>query len=191
MPVGFAAAVALSAMAVGQYLAAWTGLPPLITAAGSIVLLSLAHSFGTKESSRLQNILTALKLMVVLALGLATCTVLFRHFCAYLHAPKLEAESPGEFNSLVDEEAPKEEPAWWMSAVPTLSFTGPTLFGGDEATAAVGGSKSEGEGEGERETAGKEEEDGEHVVDRSADDVDERETLRRRHEHGRRHAAVL
>jgi len=58
-------------MAVGHYLAAWTSWPPVFTAAGSIVLLSLAHSFGTKESSRLQNGLTALKLLVVLALGLA------------------------------------------------------------------------------------------------------------------------
>ena len=71
LTVGFAAAVALSAMAVGHYLAAWTSWPPVFTAAGSIVLLSLAHSFGTKESSRLQNGLTALKLLVVLALGLA------------------------------------------------------------------------------------------------------------------------
>jgi APA family basic amino acid/polyamine antiporter len=71
LTVGFAAAVALSAMAVGHYLEAWTSFPPVFTAAGSIVLLSLAHSFGTKESSRLQNGLTALKLLVVLALGLA------------------------------------------------------------------------------------------------------------------------
>jgi APA family basic amino acid/polyamine antiporter len=71
LTVGFAAAVALSAMAVGQYLAAWTGWHPLCTAAASIVLLSLAHSFGTKESSTLQNVLTAIKLLVVLALGLA------------------------------------------------------------------------------------------------------------------------
>lgn len=71
LTVGFAAAVALSAMAVGHYLEAWTGWSPVFTAAGSIILLSLAHSFGTKESSRLQNGLTVLKLLVVLALGLA------------------------------------------------------------------------------------------------------------------------
>ena len=71
LTVGFAAAVALSAMAVGQYLAAWTGWPPLGTAAGSIVLLSLAHSYGTRQSSRLQNGLTALKVLLVVALGLA------------------------------------------------------------------------------------------------------------------------
>ncbi|MBC6996178.1 APC family permease [Neolewinella lacunae] len=71
LTVGFAAAVALSAMAVGHYLAAWTGWPPMLTAAGSIVLLSLAHSLGTRQSSRLQNVLTGLKLLVVLALGVA------------------------------------------------------------------------------------------------------------------------
>lgn len=71
LTVGFAAAVALSAFAVGHYLAGWTGWPPTVTAAGSIVLLSLAHSLGTRQSSRLQNGLTAVKLLVVLGLGLA------------------------------------------------------------------------------------------------------------------------
>lgn len=75
LSVGFAAAVALSAMAVGHYLAAWTGLSPVVTAAASIVLLSLAHSFGTKESSTLQNGLTAVKLLLVLALGVAACVL--------------------------------------------------------------------------------------------------------------------
>lgn len=82
LTVGFAAAVALSAMAVGQYLAAWTGWPPLVTAAGSIILLSLAHSLGTRESSRLQNGLTAVKLLLVLLLGLAG---------AFLPAPQTAA----------------------------------------------------------------------------------------------------
>ena len=71
LTVGFAAAVALSAMAVGHYLSAWTGWSPVVTAAASIVLLSLAHSFGTKQSSALQNGLTGVKLFLVLALGIA------------------------------------------------------------------------------------------------------------------------
>jgi len=92
----------------------------------------------------------------VLALGLATCTVLFRHFCAYLHAPKVEIETPNEFDTMVDEEAPKEEPAWWMPTVPTLSFAVPTLFGGDESVSADGVKKDEvkGEGKGEGECEG-------------------------------------
>ena len=71
LTVGFAAAVALSAMAVGHYLASFTGWPPVVTAAGSILLLSLAHSLGTRDSSRIQNALTVVKLLVVLGLGLA------------------------------------------------------------------------------------------------------------------------
>ncbi len=71
LTVGFAAAVALSAMAVGHYLSAWTGWSPMLTAAGSIIILSLAHSFGTRQSSTLQNSLTAIKLLLVLALGVA------------------------------------------------------------------------------------------------------------------------
>ena len=71
LTVGFAAAVALSAMAVGSYLGGWLGCSPVWTAAASIVVLSAAHCLGTRQSSWLQNTLTALKLLVVLGLGLA------------------------------------------------------------------------------------------------------------------------
>ena len=71
LTVGFAAAVALSAMAVGSYLATWTGWSPSLIAVGSIIGLSLAHSFGTKQSKWLQNGLTGLKLLVVFGLGAA------------------------------------------------------------------------------------------------------------------------
>ena len=71
LTVGFAAAVALSAMAVGSYLAAWTGWTPSLIAVVSIVGLSLAHSFGTRQSKWIQNGLTGLKLLVVFGLGAA------------------------------------------------------------------------------------------------------------------------
>lgn len=71
LTVGFAAAVALSAMAVGHYLESLIGWSPVYTATASIVLLSLAHSLGTHGSSRLQNLLTAIKFVLVLGLGLA------------------------------------------------------------------------------------------------------------------------
>ncbi|OAV46308.1 amino acid permease [Lewinella sp. 4G2] len=73
--VGFAAAVALSAVAVGHYLEAILGWPPVGTAAAAIILLSALHSLGNRGSSRIQNSLTALKLLVVLGLGLA-CALL-------------------------------------------------------------------------------------------------------------------
>lgn len=68
LSVGFAAAVALAAMAVGAYLAELTGCPPVATAVGSIVLLSAAHSFSLRHSSRLQNGLTLAKLLLVVGL---------------------------------------------------------------------------------------------------------------------------
>lgn len=71
LSVGFAAAVALSAMAVGQYMAFLTAWPPLTTAFACIVLLSLAHSWSLRHSSHLQNGLTALKLLLVCLLLLA------------------------------------------------------------------------------------------------------------------------
>lgn len=71
LSVGFAAAVALSAMAVGQYMAFLTAWPPVMTAFAAIVLFSLAHSCSLKHSSHLQNGLSVLKLLLVLLLVLA------------------------------------------------------------------------------------------------------------------------
>lgn len=71
LSVGFAAAVALSAMAVGQYTSFLTGWPPIWIAVSSIVLLSVAHSMSLNYSSKLQNILTVLKLLLVAGLAIA------------------------------------------------------------------------------------------------------------------------
>ena len=71
LTVGFAAAVALSAMGVGSYLGDWLGTSPVVIAAARIVVLSGAHCLGTRQSSWLQNGLTILKVSVVLLLGLA------------------------------------------------------------------------------------------------------------------------
>lgn len=71
LSVGFAAAIALSAMAVGAYLEPITGLSTVVVAVFSIVLLSIAHSFSIRSSSRLQNILTASKLLIVAGIAIA------------------------------------------------------------------------------------------------------------------------
>jgi APA family basic amino acid/polyamine antiporter len=71
LSVGFAAAIALSAIAVGAYLQDWTGWSVVVTATVAIVFLSLAHSISVRHSSRLQNILTVAKLFLVLALAIA------------------------------------------------------------------------------------------------------------------------
>ncbi|MEL7377422.1 MAG: amino acid permease [Bacteroidota bacterium] len=69
LSVGFAAAVALAAVAVGKYTYTLTGWPPVWVAVGSIVLLSLLHGYSMRQGSRVQNFLTVLKLILVAALA--------------------------------------------------------------------------------------------------------------------------
>ncbi len=66
--VGFAAAIALAAMAIGSYVATFIGWSGSTTAILSIVLVSLVHSFNIKQSSRFQNVLTLLKVLLVILL---------------------------------------------------------------------------------------------------------------------------
>ncbi len=68
LTVGFAAAVALSAMALGDYLTQWTGLASPTLAAGTIILLSVVHSISPRQSSRFQNASTLIKVILLLAL---------------------------------------------------------------------------------------------------------------------------
>lgn len=68
LSVGFAASIALAAMAIGDYLG------PLFSFSGrwlallSIVLISAMHSVSLRYSSRFQNLFTVLKLLLVVAL---------------------------------------------------------------------------------------------------------------------------
>jgi APA family basic amino acid/polyamine antiporter len=66
--VGFAAAVALAAMAIGSYVTQFVGLSGRITATVSIIVVALIHSFDIRQSSHFQNGLTALKVLLVLVL---------------------------------------------------------------------------------------------------------------------------
>ncbi len=68
LTVGFAAAVALSAMALGDYLTQWTGLASPTLAAGTIILLSVVHSISPRQSSRFQNASTLIKVILLIAL---------------------------------------------------------------------------------------------------------------------------
>jgi APA family basic amino acid/polyamine antiporter len=66
--VGFAAPVALAAMAFGQYAkAVLPGAPPLWLALGVVWLVSLVQLGGVKHSSTFQLISTALKLLLIVA----------------------------------------------------------------------------------------------------------------------------
>lgn len=66
--VGFAAAIALAAMAIGSYVATFLGWSGSSVAVVSILGVALVHSFDIKQSSRFQNILTGLKVLLVLVL---------------------------------------------------------------------------------------------------------------------------
>lgn len=66
--VGFAAAIALAAMAIGSYVADFMGLPGARVAIVAIAVVALVHSFDLKQSSRFQNVLTALKVLLVILL---------------------------------------------------------------------------------------------------------------------------
>jgi len=65
LTVGFAAPVALAAMAMGAYLEQMTGIPPKATAISMVLVATIAHSFSIKQSSLFQNILTLLKLVLI------------------------------------------------------------------------------------------------------------------------------
>ncbi len=68
LTVGFAAAIAMSAMAAGLYLSGSTGLSGPVIAVAAIVFISTAHSFTIRQSSLFQNALTLLKLALVVFL---------------------------------------------------------------------------------------------------------------------------
>ena len=71
LTVGFAASVALAAMAMGAYLGKFLWFSPQWVAIGAIIAISLAHSVSIRTSSHFQNTFTALKLLLILFLIIA------------------------------------------------------------------------------------------------------------------------
>lgn len=68
LTVGFAAPVALAAMAMASYLERYVGLSPMWLAIAVVTLISLMHSIHLRHSERFQNIFTLLKLLVIFIL---------------------------------------------------------------------------------------------------------------------------
>jgi APA family basic amino acid/polyamine antiporter len=70
--VGFAAPVALAAMAFGQYGASvWPGTPPLALAVGVVWLVSIVQLTGVRHSSTFQLVATVLKVVLIVAFLIA------------------------------------------------------------------------------------------------------------------------
>ena len=63
--VGFAAPVALAAMALGAYLTNVVAIPSETLAVGAIVLISMIHSFNIRTSSRFQSLATWFKVLLI------------------------------------------------------------------------------------------------------------------------------
>lgn len=68
LTVGFGAGVALAAMGMGTYLAPTLGLHPLVLAVLAILGLTLVHTGSIRQSSKLHNLFTLVKLFFLLAL---------------------------------------------------------------------------------------------------------------------------
>lgn len=68
---GFAAPIAVDALAVGAFVAVLVPIPIGVTATASVVLVTLLHAFDLDASRRTQNVLVAVKLMLLLSLILA------------------------------------------------------------------------------------------------------------------------
>jgi len=71
MTVGFAAPIALAAMAMGAYLEGVVPFSANLIALLAILLISLMHSFSLKRSSRFQDLLTIVKVLLLVLLVVA------------------------------------------------------------------------------------------------------------------------
>ena len=65
LTVGFAAPIALAAMAMGAYMDKFVPIDASLIAVFAIVFLTLIHSINIKQSSRFQNLFTLLKLLLI------------------------------------------------------------------------------------------------------------------------------
>jgi APA family basic amino acid/polyamine antiporter len=98
LTVGFAAPVALAAMALGYYAATLADVPPMLTATAALVAVTLFHAFDVRVGQRFHVFATALKLALIGVFCLAGLWV----------APSARVFGPGP------------GPAWdsaWMPAI--------------------------------------------------------------------------
>lgn len=66
LTIGFSAPVALSGMALGEYIAPYLGVPGIVLAILTILTISFFHSISIKRSSTFQNTATLLKVFLIL-----------------------------------------------------------------------------------------------------------------------------
>jgi len=95
--VGFSAPIALDALAAGAFArSVWPGLEPRLFAAAMVVLLTAVHAFGLHLSTRIQNALVAVKVVLLVgfvAVGLGLGTLSFPTW----QPPDLSGMTPAGF----------------------------------------------------------------------------------------------
>ncbi len=65
LTIGFAASVTLAALAMGAYISKFLPVSAQFIAVSTVVAISLVHSANIRQSSRFQNVFTALKLLLI------------------------------------------------------------------------------------------------------------------------------
>lgn len=75
LTVGFAAPIALAAMAMGAYTAKFFPIGPRLLAVLAILILTLIHSINIRQSSRFQNGFTLLKLLLMTGMVVAAALI--------------------------------------------------------------------------------------------------------------------
>ncbi len=66
LTIGFSAPIALSAMAIGEYVGPYFGVPDMALAFFTILTISFMHSISIKRSSTIQNSTTLLKILLIM-----------------------------------------------------------------------------------------------------------------------------
>lgn len=102
LTVGFAAPVALAAMAMASYLNAYVPIRADLLAAVTVTLISVVHSIHLKQSERFQNVFTVIKLLVIITLiGLCFALAPDHHYMDWSGGWKTEVLLPAYAVSLV------------------------------------------------------------------------------------------
>ena len=93
LTVGFAAPVALAAMALGEYTGIYLGISPTMIALFVSVVVTVFHSFSLNTSSKVQNITTGIKILLIVGfivsgfMKYSYLPMLFHLYMSHFHIP--------------------------------------------------------------------------------------------------------
>lgn len=94
--VGFAGAISAVAIAIGEYASETVGISTKVIAVSTIVIVSAIHWFGVKTGGRVQTLLTAVKLLLILFFCIAPFFILSGNTTDIQFAPQ-----PGDWDLIL------------------------------------------------------------------------------------------